>query len=211
MSTDRAAERNRLLLLGLLPSLVLLALAAQLVLLVRANEVAIADYRSGDHAAAYDGFTGLRDLGLVEPWVAPFNAGTAAYRQRDWAEAAARFAEALEDVPDDRECDVRVNLALAHEAAGHQARRTGSQAEALRSFRDARAALGGPGCSEAVHRRVDRRIGALSTSGQSDEEDERLSAEEKVEKLERLNEQARRERRDAPPDPTTEPDRQIHW
>lgn len=203
--------RRRRMLRGIVPSLLLLAVALQLVLLVRGNDSALADYEAGDHASAYDSFVGLRDLGLVQPWVAPFNAGGAAYRQKDWATAAARFEEALDEVGTDRECDVRVNLALTHVARATEERRSGSRATALRAFADARTALGARGCSRELERLVNRRISAMSSSDQPDEENSRLSEQEKIEKLERQNDEARRKPKDDDADPPNEPDQQIHW
>ena len=208
--TDRDLRRRRML-LGIVPSLLLLAVAVQLVLLVRGNAGAVVDYEAGDHASAYDSFTGLRDLGVVQPWVGPFNAGAAAYRQKQWPEAAARFEESLEDVPTDHECDVRVNLALTHVARARAERRSGSRADALRAFSDARSALGARGCSPRIERLVNRRISSMSSSDQPDEANSKLSEKEKIEKLQRQNEEARRRQRDERVDPANEPDQQIHW
>jgi hypothetical protein len=203
--------RRRRMLRGILPSLLLLAVAVQLVLLVRGNDSALTDYEAGDHASAYDSFVGLRDLGLVQPWVAPFNAGAAAYRQKDWASAVARFEEALDEVGTDRECDVRVNLALTHVARATEERRTGSRATALRAFADARTALGARGCSRRLEGLVNKQIRSMSSSDQPDEENSRLSEQEKIEKLERQNDEARRQHEDDESDPPNEPDEQIQW
>lgn len=207
--------RRQRMLRGILPSLVLLAVAVQLVLLVRGNAGALDDYEAGDHASAYDsfmelGFLGTGDLGVVQPWVAPFNAGGAAYRQKDWGTAAARFEEALDEVGTDRECDVRLNLALTHVARATEERRSGSRATALRAFADARTALGARGCSRRLEGLVNRRISAMSSSDQPDEENSRLTEQEKIEKLERQNDEARRKPKDDP-DPPDEPDEQIYW
>lgn len=208
----RAARRNQLFLLGVLPSLMVLALAAQLVLLVRGNAEGRAAYDDQEYAEARDAFDGLRDLGLVQPWVAPFNAGAAAYREGRWDDAVDAFEEALDRVPDDRACDVRVNLALTHEAAGAEARRAGDRAGALTSFRDARAALGGSGCDETAENRLERKIRSINAAGPGapDRQNSQLSEKEKIEKLERLNEEARK-RRDEDPDPSEEPDVAIQW
>lgn len=213
MNPEHVARRNRLLLLGVLPSLVALAVAVQLVLLVRGNEGGRAAYEDQEYAEAREVFSGLRDLDVVQPWVARFNAGAAAYRDQRFAAAVADFEAALEEAPADRACDVRVNLALSHEAAGTLARNENDRAEALTSFADARAALGGSGCSESLRSRLERRIRAINAAGPGapDRENAELSEEEKVEKLERLNEEARRRRPDDPVDPTEEPDVAIQW
>lgn len=214
---DEAGDlRRRRMLRGIVPSILLLAIAVQLVLLVRGNDSALDEYEAGDHASAYDSFMGLGllgagDLGAVQPWVAPFNAGGAAYRQKDWATAAARFEESLDEVGTDRECDVRVNLALTHVARATEERRSGSRATALRAFADARTALGARGCSRELEGLVNRQISAMSSSDQPDEKNSRLSEKEKIEKLERQNDEARRKAKDDQTDPPDEPDEQIHW
>jgi len=209
----RVAERNRLFLLGVVPAIAMLVAAAMLWQLVRGNEAGRTAYAEEEYADARSGFLGLRDLGLVERWVAPFNAGTAAFREQEYADAVELFEEALEVVPSERACEVRVNLALTHEAAGNAARKDKSRATALTSFRDARTALGAGGCSDAAERRINGRIRAINSKGpaQPDEENARLSEKEKLEKLERLNDEARQRQKDDPIDPTEEPDTAIQW
>lgn len=53
-------------------------------------------------------------LGFMEPWKEPYNLGTNYLRQRKYTEAIEQFDKALTHViPDDSECEVRINKALA--------------------------------------------------------------------------------------------------
>ena len=53
-------------------------------------------------------------LGFMEPWKEPYNLGTNYLRQRKYPEAIEQFDKALTHViPDDSECEVRINKALA--------------------------------------------------------------------------------------------------
>lgn len=210
--TSRIARRNRLFALGALPAVVLLVLAALLGLLVRGNADGRAAFEDGQYGAAHETFAGLRDLGLVEPWVAPFDAGAAAYMAEDYTKAVSLFEEALRDVPDAQVCLVRVNLALAHEARGAQVRKADRSA-ALQAFRAGRDALGEAGCRELdgrdVGRRLSKAIRAINRDGASDR-GEQLTGQQKLEELEQRNEGTRRrEPREA--DPTEEPSVAIQW
>lgn len=53
-------------------------------------------------------------LGFMEPWKEPYNLGTNYLKQRDYDSAIAQFDKALSyNIPDDSECEVRINKALA--------------------------------------------------------------------------------------------------
>lgn len=206
---ERISERNRLFLVGLLPALVVLFIAAQLFLLTHGNRSARGDYDDGDYPAAEKGFLGLRDFGVVEPWVARFNAGTAAYQDKAYADAVKHFERALEDVPSDRVCLVRVDLALTHQAAAEVARKE-SRAAAQLELRKAREAVDVFNCDEDLLAELDQAIQKLDTGGGAASPDEQLTEKEKLDELEKRNEQARK-RKQEKPEPTEEPDVVVHW
>ena len=120
-ANPRAARRNQLFLWGLLPALVLLLLAGRVGLLLRADAAGRAAYASGEYGAAQGRFEANRSLNVLEPWKAPFNAGTALYRDEELAAAVDAFEAALDAGPGRDECTVRINLALTHEAIGDAA------------------------------------------------------------------------------------------
>jgi len=154
-------------------------------------------------------------VGLPESWVKPFNAGAAAFQDGQYDDAKTHFESALADVPDDRECTVRVNLALTHEALGDQLRRQGSRRKSLEKFGEARTVLEVGGCADDDGQSVDRRLAAkiLAADRSPDDENAELSPEEKLAKLEELNERAGETKNPDPEeiDPTEEPDTPIQW
>jgi hypothetical protein len=120
-ANPRAARRNQLFLWGLLPALVLLLLAGRVGLLLRADAAGRAAYATGEYGAAQGRFEANRSLNVLEPWKAPFNAGTALYRDEELAAAVDPFEAALDAGPGRDECTVRIDLALTHEAIGDAA------------------------------------------------------------------------------------------
>lgn len=210
MTTSRTPARNRLLVLGAVPAIGALAVAVLLVLLVRANDAGRAAYDAEDYADAHDTFAGLRDLGLVEPWVRPFNAGAAAFREEEYVDAVGLFEDALDAAPSEQACTVRINLALSHEAAGALDRRRRQTTEALLHLRAARVALAEGGCDEQLEKRIGRKIRDLNSLDPSEPDRAPVTEQEKIDRLERLNEEARQSR-DDPVDPTEEPSVAIQW
>lgn len=211
----RIARRNKLFTLGVVPVLVVLLLVLDVGLQLKANHDGRTAYDDKAYADAEQAFLDAAGVDLPEGWVKPFNAGAAAYQDGQYADAQAHFESALADAPDDRECTVRVNLALTHEALGDEQRRQGSRRQSLEKFGDARTVLEGGGCSEDEGRSVDRRLAAkiLAADRSPDDKNAELSPEEKLAKLEELNDRAG-EKKDRDPDeidPTEEPDTPIEW
>lgn len=211
----RIARRNQLFTLGLLPALVVLLLALDVGLQLKANHDGRTAYDDKAYADAEQAFLDAAGVDLPEGWVKPFNAGAAAYQDAQYADAVAHFESALADAPDDRECSVRVNLALTHEALGDEERRQGNRRQSLEKFGEARTVLEVGGCAEDDGQSVDRRLAAkiLAADRSPDDKNAELSPEEKLAKLEELNDRAgeKTERDPEETDPTTEPDTPIEW
>lgn len=198
------AEQRRLLLLGALPSLVAVLVALHLWLLVHGNASARDDYAAGRYADARSTFEGAKDLGVVSPWIAPFDAGTAAYGAKEYKAAAKLFDAALDDVPDDHMCDVRVDLALTHKAMADQAATKGDQAAQQIALRDARSAIQGTGCADALEKELQDAIAKASSSSGGQTEDQKLD------EVEKKNRQAAKVK-DLQLEPKNEPKQQIQW
>jgi len=211
----RTARRNQLFGLGIVPALVVLLLALDVGLQIRTNLDGRAEYDDKDYANAEQTFLDATGLDLPESWVRSFNAGAAAYQDARYDDAAAHFESALGDAPDDRECTVRVNLALTHEAVGDQHRRRGNRKQSLAQFGAARRALEAGGCADGEGESVDRRLAAkiLAADRAPADPNAELSPEEKLAKLEELNARAGEQKRRDPEDldPTEEPDTPIEW
>ena len=211
----RIARRNQLFGLGLIPALLALLVVIDVGIQLKANSDGRSSYDTQAYADAEEEFLGAPGVGLPEGWVAPFNAGAAAYKDGQYADAAAHFDAALDDVPDDRECMVRVNLALTHEALGDQQRLQGKPKQSLEEFHIGRTVLESGGCAEGDGESVDDRLEAriLAADRSPDDENAELTPEEKLARLEELNERAgeKKEREQDDVDPTEEPDTPIEW
>ena len=138
---QRRRRRRALYLVGLLPSLLLLLLSGRILLALHDESAGLAAYDAGRFDEARRHFAANRVLNPIEPWIAPFDEGDARYRLADFAGAVAAFEAALQRVPDRYECLVRVNLALAHEAVGDKALKSGDRQAATDAWEEGKAAL----------------------------------------------------------------------
>ena len=199
-----SAEQRRLLVLGALPSLVAVLVAVHLWLLVHGNASGRSDYEAGRYADARSRFEGAKDLGVVSPWIAPFNAGTAAYGAKEYKAAVKHFDEALAQAPSERMCDVRVDLALTHKAIADQAASKGDRAAQQLALRDARNVVQGTGCDEKLEKDLQDEIDKAS-AGSSDK-----SEDQKLDEVEKKNREAAKVK-DVELEPKNEPKQQIQW
>ena len=158
---SRRSRRRTLYVVALLPSLLLLLLSVRIWVVLRADNMAHDSYAAGDYAEAKRGFAGNAVLNPIEQWIAPFNEGDALFRLADHSAAAEAFEVALAYVPQERECDVRVNLALAREAEGDGLVEAGNRSEAEAAWRLGLTALAGCRTPAAVEvgRRLDAKLG----------------------------------------------------
>jgi len=203
-------DRRVMLIRGIIPSILALLVASHLWLLVHDNGSARSAYDDKQYSNARDVFEGAKDLGVLQPWVAKFDAGTAAYREGDFRGAAKLFRAALRSVPDEHECDVRIDLALAHEAAADKAAEDESRAAGQIALREARTALGGGTCSGGLGDRIEKKIHDLDSDDSSSQGDEDLTEDQKLEELKKRNEEAQRVK-EPKLDPQHEPSAQINW
>jgi tetratricopeptide (TPR) repeat protein len=211
----RIHRRNQLFALGVVPAVLVLLLLLDVILQLDANHAGRSAYDDQKYADAEQAFLDAGGVDLPEGWVAPFNAGAAAYQDGRYADAVGHFETALDDVPEDRECTVRVDLALTHEALGDRLRLQGKPRQSLEEFHVGRSVLDGGGCADGEGKSVDDRLAAriLAADRSPNDPNAELTPEEKLARLEEQNEQAgeerRREQEDV--DPTTEPDTPIQW
>lgn len=116
----RARLRLALMVGGLLPALLVVAYAVKVGLMLHHDAAGRDAFERGDYDGAAAEFLDNRGLNWFEPWIAPFDQGTALHAQGSLDEAIAAYGAALRVVPDREECTVRIDLALAHEAVGDQ-------------------------------------------------------------------------------------------
>ena len=103
-------------------------------------------YALGDFAAAAREFDANRSVNPFQRWVAPFDEGVARHSDGDLDAAIRDYGVALESVPQSRECTVRVNLALAHEARGDALAASGDADGSRRAWQTGRDVLAAGRC-----------------------------------------------------------------
>ena len=104
-------------------------------------------YEAGDFTSAAAAFESTLTGNVLERWVAPYDLGTAEYRQDDFGAARRHLEEALALAPAEEECRVRINLALADEALGDAAVADGDVTSARDHWATGRAVLAEGGCT----------------------------------------------------------------
>lgn len=116
-----SGARRALLLVGLVPALLAVGFLVKVVVMLDHDGDGRGLFDDGDHAAAAAEFGANDRLNVLEPWVARFDEGAALHADGRLEEAVERYEAALDDVPPEEECTVRINLALAHETLGDTA------------------------------------------------------------------------------------------
>jgi len=114
----RRRRRTRYLLLSLPVMIALVYVAVRLIGLSLVNQTALDQFDAGAYAQSEEVSTGLLDQTLIEPYLPFFNRGDAKAAQEQYTDAIDDFERALELAPAERQCDVRVNLALSWERLG---------------------------------------------------------------------------------------------
>jgi tetratricopeptide (TPR) repeat protein len=217
MSDDhRLVLRRRLLVLGLLPLLLALALCVKVGVMKVLDDRGRSAFADGELERAGEAFAANASLNVFEPWVSPFGEGTAEYALADYPRAQRLLEEALLVVPEDEECLVRINLALTHEALGDVALTDGRRDLAEASWREGIAVLDEGSCRKrsAPARSVAARLADKLADRADDETTEPVETDPPtLEELEQRNEEAQEQRRkneetreDEPPDEPEPPD-----
>ena len=113
-----ARTRRRMLLFSLPVVLLALFIAWKLISMPVLAGRAIDAYDREQFEQSAESSDALMFLNVVEDWIPYFNRGTAFAAGESYSQATDDLAKALERAPEDRRCDVRVNLALAWELQG---------------------------------------------------------------------------------------------
>ena len=118
--TVERLRRRRLLMFWISLPLVLFVLvtAVKLLTLAPTAQSAIDAYDSGRYTSSGEISGSLLELNIVEPYLPYFNRGDAFAADQYYGPATDDFEKALELAPEDRKCDVRLNLALTWERFG---------------------------------------------------------------------------------------------
>lgn len=193
---SRTRLRRRLLRLGLLPLVLALALTLKVALMLGLDDRGRDAFADGRFDTATEAFAANAHVDLFEPWVSAFGEGTAEYRLADYPSARALLEDALRTVPEDRQCLVRINLALTREALGDAALADASRDRAEPQWREGIAVVDAGGCrrEEAGSSVADRLADKLADRAEEETEDE-VDDPASLEKLERRNDEAQEQRR----------------
>lgn len=113
---NRLARRKKLLLFSLPLVVVALLFSLKFLSIVVCASFSADSFKKGQYAASSDWLNPLLFLNIFEPYKVHHNKGNALYKLAKFEEAEAHYRHALETVPADSECAVRVNLALSLEA-----------------------------------------------------------------------------------------------
>lgn len=142
----RAGLRLGLVLLGVLPTLVALLFALKVVTMLSHDRDGRSHFDDGAFVSAADEFGANGSVNWFEPWISAFDEGAARHADGDLDEALLLYATALEDVPVEEECTVRINAALAHETLGDAAQEDGDADEATAQWQAGIDVLAQGGC-----------------------------------------------------------------
>lgn len=141
----RRGRRNRLLLCGLIPSLLVVTSAVGIAAVVHRNESGRTAYAVSEYADARAAFGTNARVMPGERWVAEFNSGAALFAEGTYGAALKRFLSALDVAPAVQECRIRLNIAVTSEMLGDE-ERASALTQAVARWRAARAALAAGRC-----------------------------------------------------------------
>lgn len=111
----RARLRLRLLLFSLPVVIIVLLIAAKLLSLSSIAQIAITQYDRGNFVGSAETSEGQLETNWLEPWIPFFNRGVATAADEEYIPAIEDFEKALALAPDDRRCEVALNLSLGWE------------------------------------------------------------------------------------------------
>lgn len=142
----RARLRRWLYLAGLVPVALAFAFGLKVVVMGHHDRLGERAWSEDEPATAMEQWTGNRFLNVLQPWIAPFDTGNAAYGMRDWDRAVGDYRDALEKAPRKEQCTVRINLSLTQEAVGDEAAEGGDLGSARGAWSDALGTLNAGDC-----------------------------------------------------------------
>jgi tetratricopeptide (TPR) repeat protein len=133
--------RRRLILFSLPVVLLALFVAWKLLSMPLLAQRGIDAYDQGRFESSVEASDSLMFLNVAETWIPYFNRGTAHAAGQAYSDATDDLAKALERAPQERRCDVRVNLALAWELQGDSYFQAGYFTGAIKLYETAKAVL----------------------------------------------------------------------
>lgn len=142
----RAHRRRVLQLIGIVPLVLAIAFFVKVVVMIHHDHAGQTAWDERDGATALQQYAANRSTNFLERWLAPFDAGDAAFLLTDYDRAAGYYRAALGSVPHEHECTVRINLSLADEKIGDAASTAGDRDAATKAWKDGIATLDAGHC-----------------------------------------------------------------
>lgn len=147
----RLKRRKKWLLFSLLPIIMVCCVALKLAAPGISTHFLKSAYNSGDYSTAKFWVQISLFANILEPYIAHFNDGTISYMQGEYAAAEGKLDLALrQNPPENRRCEVRVNLSLSIEAQADQQVESKSYDDAIVTYDRAKAVLYGDYCADPV-------------------------------------------------------------
>lgn len=204
----RTRLRMILVLAGILPTLVALLFAVKVVAMLSHDRDGRSQFDDAEYVGAADEFSANGSVNWFEPWIAAFDEGAARHADSDLEGALERYAAALEDVPADEECTVRINIALADETLGDIALEAGDGDEATSWWQAGIDALAEGDCptdsgrgkeqtedAAAVDKRLREKLQQQQQQQQDDQQQQQDDQQQTPEERREQRQQERKERR----------------
>lgn len=211
--TVERLRKRRWLLFGLTLPVALFAFfwAFKFMSLAPTAQNAIDDYDDGLYVASEEASSSLLFLNVVEPYLPYFNRGDAYAADEYYGPATDDFEKALELAPQEKKCDVRLNLALTWERFGDVYVQLGYFQGAVQLYEASQAVLddAGPECdpppnneqlNESKDRVEQKKDEAQQQKDNQDqqpqENDGKTEQEQQLEQLEAQQQQSAQEKAD---------------
>lgn len=162
----RLKRRRQLLAFSAIPCVVAIVLAFKLLSIPLLSSWAHKSYKMVSFNNAVNTLAPLRLFNWFEPYKVSFNQGNAYFKKSDFKRAEDRFRSALSVVPFEKECDVRINLALSIERQADILVKNKEYDEAILQYDEVKAVLysGQDSCGVQFNER--------SSSSESDKQDD---------------------------------------
>ena len=194
-----------------IPLVVVLVVAAfKLIGLSVTTQAAINAFNNGQFERSIEQSESLMDFNVIEPYIPYFNRGDAYAASEMFVESIDDFERALELAPEQKKCDVRVNLALSWENLGDIYAEGGFFQGAVLLYEASQAVLddAGPECDppekqqqvddadERVQEKKQDALDQLEAQPPQDGDGEQSEQEQQLQQLEEQQQQAAQEKAD---------------
>ncbi|MGB2787318.1 MAG: tetratricopeptide repeat protein [Candidatus Saccharimonadaceae bacterium] len=195
---NRLAKRRKLLLFSLPIVVIALLFSLKFLSIAVCAGFSADSFKKGQYTASSDWLNPLLFLNVFEPYKVHHNKGNALYKLGKFEEAEAQYRRALETVPVDGECAVRVNLALSLEAQADTKASNKDFDAAVILYDKVKAVINDS--QQNCNVQLNKPPQDKDQTGESETEDEKKTKESAKKALERINERIKQKSAEAKKD-----------